>query len=76
MATPAEQIAKVLTGLQPEDIQVDPLGRVIIKSAAVREELRKLATDVTPDLVFTPRPDWTPGGGGTNLAQCFCTPKL
>ena len=63
-ANQAGKLKSILSNLNPTEIEVDSLGRIIVKSAELREALRVAAAEMRTDEVT--------GDAPTNGSQCGC----
>ena len=63
-ANQADKLKSILCNLNPTEIEVDSLGRIIVRSAELREALRVAAAEMRTDEVT--------GGAPTNGHQCIC----
>jgi len=65
VATPSEADLKtILSKLNPTEIEVDSLGRIVVRSPEVREALRNVAARI--------RDETTADAAPTNGSQCAC----
>jgi hypothetical protein len=61
MTSPSEEFANILSKIDPAEIDVDSLGRIIVRSPELREALRAAASQAPA------------AEAPTNGSQCSCT---